>query len=183
MEISEVEVILKTWSKIESPPKPSKNAEIIIFTEIALKGILDITETPFVSSIIPVNKPSANEVGSSKVLSIGEMIIDKMSKTLVLLRIDKITLNSITKPPIMTIVVIELIMLFWRIVPKLLKEGAILVFEAIVLFKLRFLDFLLNFQNLKIIPTVKQDKRWVINKIRPIVVFPKREIPNSTYNK
>ncbi len=46
IEISEFDVILRTWSKIEIPPKPSKNAHITILTDIALNGILEIIETP-----------------------------------------------------------------------------------------------------------------------------------------
>lgn len=59
IEISELEVILRTWSITDIPPKPNKNAAIITFTEIALYGILAIIDTPFVSSIIPENRPTS----------------------------------------------------------------------------------------------------------------------------
>ena len=93
------------------PPNPSKNAHIIMFRDIALNGILEIADTPFVSSIIPEKSPVAKLDGMFKLFSIGETIISKISKTLVLLSIEIITLNSITKPPIITTVLIELIIL------------------------------------------------------------------------
>lgn len=39
------------------------------------------------------------------------------------------------------------------------------------------LPLALNFQNLNKTPTVKEASKWVTNKVRPIVVLPKREIP------
>lgn len=101
----------------------------MIFTEIALNGILEIKETPFVSSTIPAKKPFAKDKGRCKVSSKGDARVLRISNTLVLLRMEIITLKSITKPPIITIVLIELIILFWRIVPKLLKVGAIFLFS------------------------------------------------------
>ena len=58
--MSEVEVILKTWSKTDIPPNPSKNAHIVIFILIAFIGMFEIIDTPFVSSTIPDNIPVAN---------------------------------------------------------------------------------------------------------------------------
>ena len=112
IEISDVEVILKTCNKTEIPPKPSKNAQIIVFTEIILNGIFEIIETPLVSSIIPENSPFANDVGKFKTFSKGETIKDNTSNILVLFKIEIITLKSITNPPIITTVFIELIILF-----------------------------------------------------------------------
>ena len=184
IEISDVEVMLKTWSKIEIPPKPSKKADIIIFKEIALNGILAITDTPFVSSIIPAKSPLANEEGMFKVFSKGESTNSNKSNIPELFRIEIITLNNTTKPPIIRIVFIELMMLAPRIAPKLLKSGGsfllILLSKLLYLFLVAFLPF---FQNLKIIPTVKEARRCVKKSKRPIVVFPKREMPNSSNNK
>ena len=111
IEISDVDVILNTCSKIEIPPKPSKKLHIIIFTDIALNGILDIIETPFVSSTIPEKRPFAKEAGRLNFSSKGDTIKLKKSNILVLLRIDIITLNSMTNPPIITTVFMELMIL------------------------------------------------------------------------
>lgn len=59
-----------------------------------------------------------------------------------------------------------------------MKVGGIFVLdkevEEVSMLKLLFC---LNFQNLNITPTVKEASKWVTNRTRPIVVFPKREIP------
>lgn len=128
IEISELDVILNTWSITDIPPNPSKNAEITTFTESTLNGILAIIDTPFVSSIIPENKPVANSWGRPKASSAGATIRLSKSNTFVLFNIDIITLNSTTNPPIITTVLIELIMLFWRIPPKLFNVGGIFLF-------------------------------------------------------
>lgn len=175
---SELDVILRTWSKIEIPPKPSKNAQIITLTDIALNGIFEIIATPFVSSIIPENTPFAKLLGKLIVFNKGEASKPKKSNILELLKMEIITLNSMTNPPIIKIVLIELIILFCNIEPKLLKLVIVLVFKWFVSFKFRLEElFFLNFQNLKIIPTVKQASICVKNNIRPIVVLPKRDIP------
>ena len=176
IEISDVDVILKTWSKIEIPPKPSKNAQIIIFTEIALNGIFAIIDTPFVSSTIPEKRPLANDVGIFNLLSKGESIKDNTSNILVLLRIDITTLNSITKPPIIMTVFIEFIILLCKTAPKFPKLGGIFASLCKNL-KFEMLSVFLYFQNLNKIPTVKLAKICVKNKTSPIVVLPKSEIP------
>ena len=132
-----------------------------------------------VSSTIPANNPFENDVGIFKELNIGDVIVSKMSNILVLLSIEMITLKSITNPPIIIIVFIDVIILFWRIEPKLPNDGA----TFLVVLDLEILleeVLLLNFQNLNIIPTVRLAKRWVINKRKPIVVLPKRDIPNCS---
>ncbi len=103
-----------------------------MFKEIALKGILAIAETPLVSSIIPENRPLAKDAGIFNSLRKGARKIFKASNILALLIIEIITLKSITKPPIITIVLIELIILFCKILPRLLKVGA--VFETLLNF-------------------------------------------------
>ena len=52
--------MLYTWSKIEKPPKPSKNAAKIILIEICLHGIEVICIIPFVSSKTPHTELIAN---------------------------------------------------------------------------------------------------------------------------
>lgn len=115
--------MLSTCKSTEIPPNPSKKLQIIIFSEIALKGILAIVATPLVSSTIPAKKPSAKEVGIFKKLSKGWTKNSKKSNTLELLSIEIITLKSITNPPIITTVEIELIILLCKIAPKFPKEG------------------------------------------------------------
>lgn len=121
--MSEVEVILNTWSNTDIPPNPSKNAQIIIFIDMALIGIWEIIETPFVSSTIPESNPIAKEDGIWTRESMGAMIADRIFKIPVLLSIDIITLKSTTNPPIITTVLIDDIMLFWKILPKLESFG------------------------------------------------------------
>ena len=53
IDISVLEIIPHTCNNTENPPNPNKKAEIIIFVEIFLIGILETIFTPFVSSIIP----------------------------------------------------------------------------------------------------------------------------------
>lgn len=155
-----------------------------MFKEIALKGMLEIIDTPFVSSIIPAKSPLAKETGIFRAFNKGESVNSNKSNNFELLRIEIITLNRTTKPPIIRTVFIELIILAPRIAPKLLKSGGnfllSLLLELLYLFSVLFL---LTFQNLKITPTVKEERRCVKNSKNPIVVFPKREIPNSTNNK
>ena len=53
IDMSDFDIILRTCSNIDKPPKPSKKAHIIILIEIDLLAILEIIEIPLVSSIIP----------------------------------------------------------------------------------------------------------------------------------
>lgn len=131
IEMSDDEVMLSTCSKIDIPPKPSKKLHRIMFKEITLNGILEIKETPFVSSIIPEKNPFTKLEGIFKVLRNGDKNISKISKILVLFKIEIITLKSITNPPIITMVLTEFIMLRCIIAPKLLKLGAIFLLEEI----------------------------------------------------
>lgn len=107
------------------PPKPSKKAQIIMLIDIFFIGILEIVATPLVSSTIPESMPFAKLLGILKTLSIGDKILDKMSKMPVFFSIEIITLKSITKPPIMTIVLIEVMILFCKILPKELSLGGV----------------------------------------------------------
>ena len=125
--MSEVEVILKTWSKTDIPPNPSKNAHIVIWILIAFIGMTEIIDTPFVSSTIPDNIPVANVVGMFRTSNKGDRNLDKISKIPVLFNIDIITLKSITNPPIMTMVFTDVIILFCRILPRLLNLGGVFV--------------------------------------------------------
>jgi len=112
---------------MDIPPKPSKNAQNIILIDIFLIGIFAIIDTPFVSSIIPDKTPVVKLLGMLKRLNIGSSISDNTIRIPVFLRIDIITLKSITNPPIITIVETEDMILFCKILPKELNLGGILV--------------------------------------------------------
>ena len=111
IEILFLDVILSTWSNTDKPPNPSKNAQITILIEMFLFGIEHTLLTPFVSSIIPEKILSQNSEGNPKKVKIGEKIVVKISKKWVLSSIELITENSTTKPPIITIVFIEFLLL------------------------------------------------------------------------
>lgn len=115
--------MLNTWRSTDMPPNPSKNAQIISFTDIAFIGIWDITETPFVSSTIPESIPLAKEDGIWNRDRIGVIIADNIFIIPVLFSIDIITLKSTTNPPIITTVLIEDIILACKILPKLESLG------------------------------------------------------------
>lgn len=112
IDISEVDVILKTCKSIEIPPNPSKKLHTIIFIDIDFIGIFEARDTPFVSSTMPEKIAFPNESGMFNTERIGLIKNDKNLKAPILLRIDIITLNSTTNPPIITTVLIEDIILF-----------------------------------------------------------------------
>ena len=74
------DVMLNTCSNMEKPPKPSKNAQIIMLVEIALLGIAQTLLTPFVSSMMPENMLSQKLLESPKRLKIGENMVVSRSK-------------------------------------------------------------------------------------------------------
>lgn len=114
--------MLRTWSKIENPPKPSKKAQSIILWDINLLFTFAANLTPFVNSIIPVIKPFAN-LGS--ILIHLKMVSTKLHKTLkmwLFFKIERITEKSTIKPPISKVVEIAELMLFPRISPRFEKE-------------------------------------------------------------
>lgn len=118
MEILFLEVILSTCNKIDNPPKPSKNAHIIMLIEIILLGKEHTLLTPFVNSIIPEKMLSQKVLGRPIKLNIGEKIAVKISKKCVLSSMELITENSTTNPPIITMVLIEFLMLLPSTSPK-----------------------------------------------------------------
>ena len=61
------EIILKTCSKTEIPPKPSKNADKIIFCDTLFIFTKAVKLTPFVSSKIPQSSGWAKLKFSKKV--------------------------------------------------------------------------------------------------------------------
>ena len=119
IDISVLEIIPHTCSNTENPPNPNKKAEIIIFVEIFLIGILETIFIPFVSSIIPEIMPFEKLVGIFKAERIGFIVYDKASNKWLLFKIDIITENRTTKPPIIITVEIALFMLVVKTSPKL----------------------------------------------------------------
>lgn len=100
--------MLNTCKKTEIPPKPNKNAVIIILIDIFFMCIIEIRLIPFVISSNPVSIGTIKLIGKCKNLKNG--ITVKVSKFIKLLdlKIDIITENSTTKPPIINIVEIAL---------------------------------------------------------------------------
>ena len=160
--------MLQTWSKIEIPPQPSKKAVIIILIETFFRGIAEIAKIPLVISTIPKKKLSTSSEGTCKIFSKGFNISMKLLCFNIEIITEKITIN----PPIFKIVEMELAILLLMTSPKLDKQT--LFFKAFLEEWLLIKCFELeDFQNLKQIPTDKQDKRWVNNNNKPIVEFPK----------
>ena len=136
--------------------------------ETFFRGIAEIAKIPLVISTIPKKKLSTSSDGTCKKFSKGSNISMKLLCFNIEIITEKITIN----PPIFKIVEIELVILLLIISPKLDKQT--------LLFKAFLLEWLLiklfeveDFQNLKQIPTDKQDKIWVNNNNKPIVEFPK----------
>lgn len=136
--------------------------------ETFFRGIAEIVKIPLVISTIPKKKLSTNSDGTCKRFSKGFNTSIKLLCFKIEIITEKITIN----PPIFKIVEIELVILLLIISPKLDKQT--LLFKALllewILIKLLELE---DFQNLKQIPTDKQDKIWVNNNNKPIVEFPK----------
>ncbi len=92
-------------------------------------------------------------------------MLEIMFNTPELFKIDIITENNITKPPIIITVLIALIILVDKTSPKLekvtiffCKTGSFLIYDV---------SFSLYFQNLNKSPTIIHDNIWVINNSIP----------------
>ena len=96
-----------------------------------------------------------------------------------LFSIEIMTLNRTTKPPIISIVLIEFIMLFCRTVPSVWKVTVCFAVCSVV-FCVFGIFFVLFFQNLKIMPTVIEDRRCVTNRSMPIASLLNSEIPDCS---
>lgn len=121
-------MMLKTCKSTDKPPKPSKNAHRTILIEIDLLAILDIIETPFVSSIIPEVIEFAKEISILSNFKIGHIAYDKISKILLLFKIEMIIEKITTNPPIIIIVLLDSNIASERIEPKL--EKVAILFEG-----------------------------------------------------
>ena len=115
---SDLETILKTCNKTDKPPKPSKKLVTIIFIDIFFKLIHEIKLIPFVISKIPVNREFINCDRMLNLVQIG--VKTKFIIFIILLefKIEMITENKITNPPIIKIVFIADLMLFPSISPR-----------------------------------------------------------------
>ena len=142
--------MLRIWSIIEIPPKPNKNAQIIILVDMHLFGIEAIEQIPFVSSSIPVIVPSEKLFDMPNTFKNGDKVFPNISKILLLFKIDIITEKRTINPPIKKIEFIAEIILVDSISPSELKVILLLI-VSVFLF-----SFVFDFQNLNIIPTVIQ---------------------------
>ena len=123
---SVLDTILYTWKNIEIPPIPRKKEVSITFVKTVFNFTKDTRDIPFVISIIPVVNGIAKSSGICSILNKGKKITEMIFKKLLCLKIDIITENITTKPQIIKIVEIELVILFPKISPKL--ENEILLF-------------------------------------------------------
>ena len=122
--------------------------------ETFFRGIAEIAKIPLVISTIPKKKLSTSSEGTCKILSKGFNTSMKLLCFNIEIITEKITIN----PPIFKIVEIELVILLLIISPKLDRQTLLfksLLFEWLLIKLLELEDF----QNLKQIPTDKQDKR------------------------
>ena len=124
---SDFEIILKTWSNTDKPPKPNKNAHRTIFVVRALHGTPETRDTPFVSSTKPVKIGFINEISILNNLKIGCNVYAQIDSKLLVLKIEIITENNTTKPPITSVVFMALKILFPRTSPKLDKLHCLLL--------------------------------------------------------
>ena len=146
----------------------------MILLEIAFWLISQTRRKPLVSSKIP------EAIGVIKLLEMpnrwqkGVTIWFSSSKNWHSFKIERITLNSTTKPPITKMVCMAFKILLAKISPKFEKVTEELVVDIIWewIFSLSW-----YFQKRKKNPTKIQLNRWVRNSSIPIWVLPNRVIP------
>lgn len=114
-----LEVILKTCRSTENPPKPKTNEAIINLKEKLTELRFAIKESPLVTSINPVSKLKLSTSGMPKKAKTWE---ETICKNWLVLSIEIIIEKRTTKPPIISIVFIELIILLDKTSPKLVKD-------------------------------------------------------------
>jgi len=71
IEISDLDIILKTWSIIDIPPNPNKKAQAITLMNKFLLTMEETSVTPLVSSKIPVSIGTINSVFIFNILKQG----------------------------------------------------------------------------------------------------------------
>lgn len=164
IDILAFEVILNTWRIILNPPKPKTKDENTIIVERFLEGIWVSIFNPLVSSIKPENIGLIKFVLILSMSKTGYNIFEAMSNNPELFNIEIITENRITKPPIITTVLMAFIILLDKTSPKFAKV-TILLLLLVGIYKLVLLS--LYFQNLNNIPTIIHAKIWVIKRSIP----------------
>lgn len=152
IEISDLDVMLKTCNIIDIPPKPSKKAQDITFTPKFLLAIADTVETPFVSSNMPVNIGTIKLVSKFSKLKIGISGNFKKVKICALCNIEKIIPNKTINPPIKTTELMADKILLESTSPNELNVILVAKVSGFLF------SFIFLFQNLKTIPTVMQAK-------------------------
>lgn len=110
------------------------------------------------------------------------MNIDNTLKMPELLSMDIITLKSTTNPPIIKTVLIDDIILFCKMLPRVPSLGGAF-FLCSTDFACKFETSDLHFQNLKIMPTVRLAIKWVIYSKSPNCGVSKKRYSNSSNNK
>ena len=164
IDILAFEVILNTWRIILNPPKPKTKDENTIIVERFLEGIWVSIFNPLVSSIKPQNIGLIKFVLILSMSKTGYNIFEAMFNNPELFNIEIITENRITKPPIITTVLMAFIILLDKTSPKFAKV-TILLLLLVGIYKLVLLS--LYFQNLNNIPTIIHAKIWVIKRSIP----------------
>lgn len=168
--------MLNTCKNTQIPPQPKRKEVIIKLIEMALIWTLDIRLIPFVISKRPVIIGEIKDESTCKKLNKGVMHIVSKFKIPEELKIEIIHAKITIKPPIIKIVDVADFILSEIISPKFEKEIISFVEELLYLINIEFEeeDF---FQNLNIIPTVIEEKKWVIKSKIPIKLLPNIEIP------
>ena len=136
MDRSLFDVILYTCKNTEIPPKPSRNAERIMFILIDFMGIIEICLIPLVISNIPVKMGVQKLVSKFNILNMGELISVNVLKIPLVFSIDMMLEKMIINPPIIRIVFVLLVMLSDRILPR---------FDIVILSVLDVLGFFIEF--------------------------------------
>lgn len=157
--------MLKTWRSILNPPKPSKNAVKVMVIEIDFVFIVTILLKPLVSSTRPEMIGFIYSTFNPKILNNGVNKVENIYNNPELFKIDIITEKIITKPPIITIVLIEFIILLDNISPKLEKDKFSL--ELIETFLEITFSLSCSFQNLNKNPTIIHAKKCVKKSNKP----------------
>ena len=172
-------MILSTCNKTEIPPNPSKKAVINILIESFLQAILEILLIPFVISKKPVNRGSIKEGEICIKLKNGVAMISIICVIPLDFKIDIIEEKMTTNPPIIKIDFILLTILSDKISPKLENEACVLFSVYVPEDEKYESDCFVFFQKRKIIPTVKEASKCVINSKTPIMVFRYNKIPTE----
>ena len=118
IDIFDLDTILNTCSTTERPPKPSKNETNITIVEKLFVWIKHNFFNPFVTSTIPKITLLEKLVG---ILNTEYSTLERIDIILLDCSIEVITENRTTKPPIVTMVLTDFVILVDKISPKLEK--------------------------------------------------------------